>query len=273
MEVTRLDVGHVGLRRVPYADVLVDANVVSLTPDQVASIEWAEPVWAEAHRVRVAAAVWIIEANGRRIVVDPAQAADDILRTGPDAYVHQEAVAGLLADAGCPRASVDTVIASHIDGIGMIAWAGDDGWSPFFPNAEVLVSRRELDAIRDATAYRPQGGDALLALDDQGVVTAIGDEHVVADGVTVVWTGGHCPGHQIVQIDSHGSEATLVGHLALTPLHCVCASTGHLDPAVATDAIDRLRDSRQLLAGPLWPSPGAARWTGNAMQAVAATRH
>src|SRR3974390_1705088 len=79
VEVTRLDVGHVGLRRVPYADVLVGASGASLTPDQVASIEWAEPVWAEAHRVRVAAAVWIIEANGRRIVVDPAQAADDIL--------------------------------------------------------------------------------------------------------------------------------------------------------------------------------------------------
>ena len=56
----------------------------------------------------------------------------------------------------------------------MIAWLdAHAGWRPFFPNAEVLVSRREYEAIADAGAYRPQGSDALLDLHTQGVVTAV----------------------------------------------------------------------------------------------------
>ena len=99
----RYSIGDATLVRVPYADVLVDAEVVGLTPDAGrARSDWAAPTWAEGGQVRVGAAVWIIESDGRRIVVDPAQAADDILRDGPDAAFHQEAVAAALAAAGLP---------------------------------------------------------------------------------------------------------------------------------------------------------------------------
>ena len=47
----------------------------------VAQISWASPVWADDARVRVAAAIWVIETNGRRIVADPALTADEILRS------------------------------------------------------------------------------------------------------------------------------------------------------------------------------------------------
>jgi glyoxylase-like metal-dependent hydrolase (beta-lactamase superfamily II) len=261
--------GAVSLVRVPYADVLVDAGVVGLESSQVEAIAWAAPTWADGAQVRVGAAVWVIESAGRRIVVDPAQAADGILRTGPDALVHQEGVAAALANAGFPRESIDTVIASHIDGIGMIAWVdGDDGWSPFFPNADVLISRREYDAIVDDSSYRPQGSDALVALHAHGVVTTVDDLHVVTPEVTIRHTGGHSPGHQIVQVASRDLDATLIGHLALSPLHCAIDDFGgHVDAQVATGVLRELRDRGQLLVGPLWPAPGAARWTNAEMRA------
>ncbi len=267
MRTLRYPVGDATLVRVPYADVLVDASVVGLTGAEVRGIDWATPTWAEHTQVRVAAAVWIIESEARRIVVDPAQAADGILRTGPDAAVHQEAVATALAGAGYARGSIDTVIASHIDGIGMIAWLDGSGWTPFFPAAAVLVSRREHDAIADGSAYRPEGSDALLALREQGVVTVVEDEHAVTRDVTVRWTGGHSPGHQIVHISSNGDEATMIGHLALSPLNCALPGTGgHLDRTTAIAALTDVRDAGHLLIGPLWPEPGAARWTGAQMQ-------
>jgi glyoxylase-like metal-dependent hydrolase (beta-lactamase superfamily II) len=256
---------------VPYADVLVDAGVVGLEASQVEVIDWAGPEWADGVQVRVGAAVWVIESAGRRIVVDPAQAADGILRTGPDALVHQEGVAVALAHAGFPRESIDTVIASHLDGIGMIAWVdGDGSWSPFFPEAELLISRREYDAIVDESWYRPQGSDALLALHGHGVVTTVGDRHEVTSDVTIRYTGGHSPGHQVVDVGGRGSDATMVGHLALSPLHTVIDEfAGHVDAAVANAALRELRDSRRLLVGPLWPAPGAARWDGARMRAEA----
>jgi len=257
------------LVRVPYADVLVDAAVVGLEAAQVEAIPWAAPVWADGAQVRVGAAVWVIESDRRRIVVDPAQAADGILRTGPDALVHQEGVAAALANAGFPRESIDTVVASHLDGIGMIAWVdGDGGWTPFFPNADVLVSRREYEAIVDDSWYRPQGSDALVALHDQGVVTLVDDRHVVTPEVAIRHTGGHSPGHQVVEVVSRDLDATLIGHLALSPLHCAIDDLGgHVDAPVAANALRELRDRRQLLVGPLWPAPGAARWSDDEMRA------
>jgi hypothetical protein len=269
VDVLRFPVGDAALVRVPYVDVLVDAEVVGLTPDLVAASAWAQPTWAEGDQVRVGAAVWIIQSDGRRIVVDPTQAADGILRTGSDAAVHQEAVAGALTAAGFPRESIDTVIASHIDGIGMIAWRDDERWTPFFPNAEVLLSERELAAIADDGPYEPQGGDALLELDRQGAVRAIGDEHAVTSEVSTTWVGEHSPGHLLVDVTSGDETATLIGHLALSPVHCVSGEPGpHLNPAGAARLLQRLGDGRRTLVGPLWPAPGAIRWSGSEVTTV-----
>ena len=270
MDVLRFSVGEPTLVRVPYADVLVDADVVGLTADEVAANRWAQPTWAEGPQVRVGAAVWIIQSEGRRIVIDPTQAADDILRTAPDAAFHQQAVADALAAAGFPRESIDTVIASHIDGIGMIAWLEDGAWSPFFPNAEIILSERELAAIAADGPYQPQGGDAILELDTQGAVRPVGDEHVVTSEVRTTWVGAHSPGHLLVNVTSGGERATMLGHLALSPLHCVTTAPGpHLDPVAASAVLHGLGDGQRILVGPLWPAPGAARWNGTDVGTVA----
>ncbi len=186
---------------------------------------------------------------------------------GPDAAVHQEGFAAALAAAGFPRDSIDVVIASHLDGIGMIAWADDGRWTPFFPNAEVLISRREYDAIVDDGPYRPQGSDALVALHAHGVVTKVGERHAVTPEVTIRFTGAHSPGHQVVDVTSGDLDATMIGHLALSPLHCVIDEFGgHNEPTSAATVLRALRDSGRLLVGPLWPAPGAARWTGREMR-------
>ena len=263
----RYTVGTATLVRVPYVDLLVDADVVGLTPEQVAANGWAAPTWAEGDQVRVGAAVWVIESDGRRIAVDPTQAADEILRSEPDAVVHQEAVAGALESAGFPRESIDTVIATHIDGIGMMAWRTDDGWTPFFPEADLLISRREHEAIAARADYRPSGAEAYLALHRQSAVTPVGDEHTVTSEVTMRWTGAHSPGHAVVDIESGHERATMIGHLALTPVHCAVDARLHEDPAAAEAILRRLADGR-LLIGPLWPVPGAARWTGDDLTAA-----
>jgi hypothetical protein len=270
VDVLRFSVGEAALVRVPYVDVLVDAVVVGLTADDVAANDWARPTWAEGEQVRVGAAVWIIQSEGRRIVVDPAQAADAILRTAPDAAFHQQAVADALTAAGFPRESIDTVIASHIDGIGMIAWLDDGGWRPFFPNAEIILSERELAAIADGGPYEPQGREAILELDLLGAVRAVGDEHVVTSEVGTTWVGAHSPGHLLVDVTSDGEHATMIGHLALSPLHCVTTAAGpHMDAPGASEVLRGLGDGKRILVGPLWPAPGAARWHDSDVETVA----
>jgi glyoxylase-like metal-dependent hydrolase (beta-lactamase superfamily II) len=266
-----IDVGEVRLTRVSYAEIDLPPEGVGLTADDVRAVAWAEPAWATGGNPRVAAAAWIIEHDGARIIVDPAQAADDILRNDNDAAFHQEAFAAMLADAGFARETITHAVATHEDGIGMFAWRDDDGaWSPFFPTAPMLISQRELDAIE--RGEHPSDGRVLKELHAKGALQLTGEREQITSAVSLEHTGAHTPGHQVVRIESKGERAVFVGHLAVNPLHFVtgpCPAL-NLDPESGWKIVTELRSEDALLVGPLWPEPGAGRWDGT--QLVPASR-
>jgi glyoxylase-like metal-dependent hydrolase (beta-lactamase superfamily II) len=257
-----MKIGTTTLTRLGYVDVTVPAEVVSVTAAHIRATEWAEPYWAEGDLARAAAAAWLIESGDARIVVDPALAADDILRNGADASTHQEAFAAMFADAGVPREEVTHAIATHIDGIGMFAWRNDDGsWSPFFPNAPLMISQRELDAF--ANGHLASGQQVLAELRAQGVVEPVSaDVMRVTDDVAIEFTGAHSPGHQIVRVGAGADSAVVIGHLAVSPLGLTAGNRpgAHIDSVRAWEILEELRDSGAVLVGPLWPAPGAGRW-------------
>jgi glyoxylase-like metal-dependent hydrolase (beta-lactamase superfamily II) len=271
---TTIAVGAARCTRVAYAEVDVAPEVVGLSAESIAPVPWAEPAWARSGQVRVAAAAWIIESDGARIVVDPAQAADALLRSGDAASAHQEAFAALLDASGFARETITHAVATHLDGVGMLAWRHDDGtWAPFFPNAPIWMSRRELDALDrgfDIAGEPVSGIEVLGQLRAAGAVTASDDVEQITGEVTLVLTGAHNPGHQIVRIESAGERAVMIGHLALSPLHLATGECPlHMDPPAAFAALEAIRDEGTLLIGPLWPEPGAGRWHDGAFRPAA----
>jgi glyoxylase-like metal-dependent hydrolase (beta-lactamase superfamily II) len=265
MATTKLRIGDVTLTRVGYVDVGIDPARVGLTPAQIAAVPWAEPTWARGDELLAGAAVWVIEDGGARVAVDPAQAADEILRSDTDAAAHQEAFAAILEAAGMPREGFTHAIATHMEGIGMWAWRNDDGsWSPFFPNAKIRVGQRELDAV-DAGEHPSPVHPAFAELRAQGVVQAVDDGERVTEHVWVEHVGAHTPGHLFVRIASDGARAIMVGHLAVSPLHLVTGPCPqqHPRPDDAQARIERLLTEDAVVIGPLWPAPGAARWNGS----------
>jgi glyoxylase-like metal-dependent hydrolase (beta-lactamase superfamily II) len=266
-----LHIGELTLTRVGYADVEIPAEVAGLTAEEVRAATWAAPVWATGEQLRAGAAAWIIDTGEARVVVDAAMAADDILRNDSDAAAHQEAFAALLEAAGFPRETITHAVATHIETIGMFGWRTDTGtWTRFFPNAPVLIPQRELDAFDEGRhpAVDGFGARALRALDD---VRPLADHDTVVPGVAVELTGGHSPGNQVVRISSHGEEAVMVGHLAISPVHFVTGENPieHPWPDVAEQVLDKLRSEDVVLIGPLWPAPGAGRWDGTGVVPVA----
>lgn len=270
MGVFTFRVGSVRCSRVGYVDVEVDADAVGLAAEQVAAVPWAEPAWASNGQVRVGAAAWIIESGDARIVVDPAQAADALLRDD-DAAAHQEAFASALADAGFARDTITHAVASHLDGIGMFAWRNEAGsWAPFFPNAAIHMSAQELaglDSEYGAGGGEPVSGlDVLNELRAQGAVDANDDGERITDAVTLEHTGAHSPGHQVVRIESSGDSAVMLGHLAISPLTLAMGENRlNLEPSAAFAALEAIRDEGSILIGPLWPEPGAGRWHDGAL--------
>jgi glyoxylase-like metal-dependent hydrolase (beta-lactamase superfamily II) len=270
MSTNTIRIGDVTLTRVGYADVNIDPARVGITPEQVTAVTWGEPVWADGGEVRAGAAVWVIQDGDARIAVDPAQAADDIIRTDADAAFHQEAFAAVLDQAGMPRESFTHAISTHVEGIGMWAWRNDDGsWAPFFPNAPIMLPQRELDAIDNGEHPSP-AHPAFTELRALGVYKPIDDGDRISDAVSVEHVGAHTPGHVFVHVRSRGQEAIMLGHVVVTALHLVTGlcPQQHPDPDAAQRRIDALLDEDAVLIGPLWPAPGAGRWNGKQLVAA-----
>lgn len=274
-DVARFEIGSANLTRVPYFDIALDPAVVSVTPAQIDAHAWARPAWVdEAGRALVGQVGWVIESEGRVLLVDPCGAADPFLRTGPEAIAHQDAFLAAMRAAGFAPERVDAVVLTHLDGIGMAAAVEPDGaWGPLFPNARVVLTRAELAWLEEQDAVG--GLDALRALIAHGVVDGVDDDHSFTDAVRFERTGGHSPGHAVVHVESGGAHAVLLGHLALNPLQLATVphSGGHVDVAAANAWLEPFvaRATREslLLVGPLWPFPGAARLTAAGVVAAA----
>jgi glyoxylase-like metal-dependent hydrolase (beta-lactamase superfamily II) len=259
----RLRVGDIELTRVQYFDIPLDPAVANLTSEAVRAIPWAAPHWAtDDAQVLIGQALWFVVSGGRVVVVDPCGASDEFLRTGPDAVAHQERVVAAVSAAGFAVEDVDTVVLTHLDGIGMAAAVTPDGgWAPLFPDARIVMTRVELEYL--ATHDDVPGLQALRALIERGVVDGVEEGHEVAPGVCLSLTAGHSPGHAVLRLSSRGEDGVMLGHLAITPLQFAAPMSehAHLDARGAQAALDALiaesANRGTLLIGPLWPEPGA----------------
>ncbi len=262
--VQRFGVGAVRLTRVPYFDVTLPPDALALTEAEIAAFPWAVGTWcASASEVRVGQVFWVLESDGHTIVVDPCCASDAFLRTGDEARTHQDAAFAAFRAAGFDPDTVDTVVMSHLDGIGMNALVDDDGrWHPAFPNAPIVLSTVEWDKTRG----RAEQADAaaLVELHGQGAVTPVALPHRITADVEMVPSGGHSPGHATGVVRSGDDRALFLGHLAVSPMQAAVTRPValHDDPELGGRALrawleDAVTDDA-LVIGPLWPAPGAA---------------
>jgi hypothetical protein len=262
---TVLRVAGTIITRVAYADAAIDPERTGLSVDDVRSVSWREPLWAEGDQVRAGACVWVVRNAHGTIVIDPAGNIDEILHDPATTKQHQDAFRASFDRAGIDVASVDAVVLSHVESVGMTAVRDDArGWHPFFPNSRLLLSDRALAAFDRSTAgdfvY-----DAFNALIDRDLVDTFADGDDVLPEVRAEWTGAHNPGHAAFHVGSADApELTFVGHLALTPLHLATGPcpAQHPEPDRAWAWVTAAAQTGRWLAGPLWPAPGAVRWDG-----------
>lgn len=264
------------LRRIGYLDVAIPADAVGLTEAEVSASRQLEPCWSDADKPQFGAAIWVARLGDTLLAFDPVQATDDFFRSDTESeQAQQQAVAGILAAADCARERVDVLVMSHIEGVGMVAWRDRDGsWRPFFPNARILISARQLEDFRSTPAsnelaLQQQAWSALLA---QGCVDTFEDGEQLCPGLRARVTDGHCPGHAVFEFDAPGGGPgpLFLGHLAVLPLHLASGECPSLnaDPVAAHAAMVRERERGRTLVGPLWPAPGCGRWDGTVLRPV-----
>jgi glyoxylase-like metal-dependent hydrolase (beta-lactamase superfamily II) len=145
-----------------------------------------------------------------------------------------------LARAGVDRTEVDLVVLTHLH-VDHVGWNMVDG-APCFPNARYVAHRADFDWITAARPDRPYVRDNVLGLAASGVLELVDGPSELLPGVALRWTGGHTPGHCVVD----AGDVTLLGDLAVHERQLADPELAYVaeeDPAAAAE----LR--RQLLPG------------------------
>lgn len=211
-----------------------------LSPAQVQSQAWLQPHHADAHgRLRSSIHCFVVESQGRRIVVDTC-VGDGKDRRIASWHRKQSRFLEDLAAAGFPPETVDTVLCTHlhVDHVGWnTRWDGVR-WVPTFPNARYLFGRTEF-AFWQATSddeARQILADSVRPVVEAGLHTLVDSDHPLTDEVRLGPTPGHTPGHVSVFIRSGNAQAVITGDLLHHPIQCAepdRCSRFDADPALA----------------------------------------
>jgi glyoxylase-like metal-dependent hydrolase (beta-lactamase superfamily II) len=230
-------------------------------PSDVAVPGWAVPHLApDTGSYHVAFSAYGIADGDRRIVVDP-WLANDFPRDLPDAPERAARLLGVLADAGFDPEVVDTVVNTHIDGIGWNTRPGDDGWVPSFPNARYLLARAELEAYhRSDPLFEASDLSPVL---DAGLLDPVDPPVALTDAVSLVPAPGHNFGHVTVRIESDGDLTMIPGHLFTSVLsvvdHTPLEGEGPESRDSREEVLAELADRGGLLLSPLFGGAGGGR--------------
>jgi glyoxylase-like metal-dependent hydrolase (beta-lactamase superfamily II) len=212
------------------------------TREAVRPISWLIPHFAdEEGRLKMSIHALIVEAPGRRIIVDTCLGNDKKDRRIPTWNDRQGRFLQDLADAGFARETIDTELCTHlhVDHVGWNTMLVDGRWVPTFPQARYLFGRVEYEHWSRQTERAdmlPVFEDSVWPILDAGLATLVEWDHQLCDEVRLVPSTGHTPGHASVLISSKGQHAMITGDFAHHPCqmaHPEWSSTADFDPTAA----------------------------------------
>lgn len=124
---------------------------------------------------------------------------------------------------------VKYVILSHLhyDHVAGLSYTDQAGRiAATLPDALIYIQKREWDAALKSIQSASEAGNREYELDDLYRLVSDGrfvfldkDHEKIIDGVTVIRTGGHTPGHQITRLRSRGETAFYCGDLIPNEQH------------------------------------------------------
>lgn len=156
--------------------------------------------------------------------------------------------AGSGAWTGVDRAEVRHVVLTHLHADHAGGAAAADGRASF-PNARYHVHPADWHhfqahpAIREADGGRYDARAAMTGLAEAGAVSIEPLDHEIVDGVSVLHTPGHTPGHRSILVRDAGEVLLLTGDLLHVPIqvaHPDWSSSHDVDPMLGVASRRRL---------------------------------
>jgi glyoxylase-like metal-dependent hydrolase (beta-lactamase superfamily II) len=182
----------------------------------------AEP--DELNRVMLGLNCVVVRIGGKTLLIETGFG-NKIAPKMKEIYATQERLPASLAAAGIAPEQVDIVINTHLhwDHCGWNSVLGDDGIArPFFPNAEYIVHRGEVEHgrhqwERDRISYVPDNYEPMLATGQMRMLDAT--EPDICTGIRIECFPGHTRQLMAVHIESNGEHACFISDLLPTTAH------------------------------------------------------
>ena len=113
----------------------------------------------------------------------------------------------------------------HVDHVGWNTQLINGKWVPTFPNAKYLFSRTEYEFWREQFATGAFQGDpyyldCIEPIFEAGLSELVDMDIELDQGVRLVPTPGHTPGHVSVLVSSRGQSAIMSGDIMHHPVQC-----------------------------------------------------
>lgn len=247
----------------PVSDGELRMDPANIFPDAPPN-EWQPRVDRdEQGRVTLALTCLLVEAGGRRILVDTG------FGPRPDRPSAGRLLEGL-ANLGLTASDIDVVVISHPHGdhIGGATTGAGEQARLTYPGARYWLSKIDWDhASQPAVlAQRPDLPDKLLPLAHAERLDLADGEQEIAPGVRLLPLPGHTPGHTGVAFTSGQETAVYVGDLLHHPLqveHPEWSSTFDALPPLSRETrrtlLERARREGSLILSYHLPFPGIGR--------------
>jgi len=194
------------------------------TAEHYKKYDWLVPRFVTPEgQIILAVQAFVLEAGGRRIVVDTC-VGNDKPREIPHCTDLQTAFLEDLVAAGFPPETIDTVLCTHLhfDHVGWNTRLVNGRWAPTFPKARYLFARREWEfcetLLKERTLDVRHILDSVQPILDAGLADLVETNHRLTDEMWLEPTHGHTPGHVSLHISSRGQEAIVTGDVFHNPI-------------------------------------------------------
>lgn len=236
-------IGDITIQRVPEMVSPIDLTMLlpEATPENLEPMhDWLKPHFLnDDNTVPLSIHAFLITTPTMSILVDTC-IGNDKPRAMPAWNQLQGDFLEQLAARGTPREKIDTVLCTHlhVDHVGWNTMLVDEKWVPTFDNARYLFAQTEWDFWKDEIdPFGPEAkNDSILPIIESDQIDLVETDHLVTEGVQLVPTPGHTPGHVSVLITSGNERAIITGDIFHHPVqfsrpHWIDNADSHSDIA------------------------------------------
>ena len=204
--------------------------IPAATPAVVKTVPWLFPHFVTPQgKLSVSIHSLVVDTPGAKLVVDTCIGNG---RNREPFSIMSNLSTSFLEDmsaAGYPPESINYVLCTHLhlDHVGWNTRLVNGKWVPTFPKASYLMDKKDValygtidENHKDAfmQMQRRTFADSVQPVFDAGLAKPVEGPATVCDGVRLVPTPGHTPGHCSVLIESKGEKALITGDFMHHPI-------------------------------------------------------